>query len=803
MTRKPTIHQRTLRALLLVALLATALPATGNATLAGVVTITGVDNYGGSSNVTTDRPNTTVKITQLDADKKPVRSWTGTTDANGRITIAAGSNLSQEYLRAEEVKGDREAEDFEDPSGSRELVAPTVLVQGQAFTFAAMGTVNGEVIRVETVDGVVVAEREPDRYDRVFLARGLDAGSYLVRAQRPDRDGGTIVLPQRLVVSAPTQPQPVVPADGSPLRPWQPTPALEDTERVGLELMELQLMDSARYLRSGERATLEGRGFGADASALAVTVGGADVPALAATDAELVLAPIEGIEAGVHDLRVRNEATGLETKAAPVLVYDLEVKLRDNTIRAGGDTVLDVRFKPERYDAKFRADVVSGPVDLGRGRTSKEIETRAGKGELTVHAAPGSRGPFQLAWTLQQVSWEPPQDGGEECIGDDCACTCRLAISGPDVIYRHWDPAVIVTDRERYLGWVCFEADPSWTCTPNARPPLYDEQCTIDWTLPEGWRKEQTSGGLLRICLGQPPKTIFDGLKAKGQVDTRIAATADCPYRCGTLDASGDNTFEQRMTCSAEKKLTFRSCASKEDATAAAADCERRKRELAAAAAAARAATSSAAAARGALETGVNVFGSTLHTACQGLPQLQSECTWASGLYWTGALLSAAHDVLGAVAMWGTGGTSEAVIMAEEQIIEWVVEEMLFDQPAGDALQQCDQLLANAYNRLINLKVKACEGASGFHQVVAGLRRARVALRQAISRAKDHDGCAPCDLGAELADAERALAELDAELARCTAADARYGAWIDYCDGNPAYTTAGAAAICTDIPPVP
>jgi hypothetical protein len=68
--------------------------------------IKSVDNYAGYSNVYTNKKDTCVKITELDHNKNPVRSWTGRTDSSGKITIPAGHNLSKPYLRCEVVPDD-------------------------------------------------------------------------------------------------------------------------------------------------------------------------------------------------------------------------------------------------------------------------------------------------------------------------------------------------------------------------------------------------------------------------------------------------------------------------------------------------------------------------------------------------------------------------------------------------------------------------------------------------------------------------------------------------------------------------
>ena len=118
------------------------------------VTIKNVDNYAGISNVYTDRPNTEIKVTELNEDGEPLRSWTGNTDSDGTLTITAGHNLSKRYLKATVISKDQMAD---------LLVVPNSLSDGQAFTFAAGGLATGEVVQIWTVAGEVVAQKTPDR----------------------------------------------------------------------------------------------------------------------------------------------------------------------------------------------------------------------------------------------------------------------------------------------------------------------------------------------------------------------------------------------------------------------------------------------------------------------------------------------------------------------------------------------------------------------------------------------------------------------------------------------------------------
>jgi hypothetical protein len=129
----------------LLATIALALPAT--LALGQAVEIKRVENYGGSAVVSTDAKNESIVVTALDADKKPVESWTVTTDADGRTTVPAGYNLAAGYVRARKA------------GAMPDLITPTNVVAGEVVMLCAPRAIEGQTVEIKTLAGEVVASK--------------------------------------------------------------------------------------------------------------------------------------------------------------------------------------------------------------------------------------------------------------------------------------------------------------------------------------------------------------------------------------------------------------------------------------------------------------------------------------------------------------------------------------------------------------------------------------------------------------------------------------------------------------------
>ena len=247
---------------------------------------------------------------------------------------------------------------------------------GQPFSFAApqIGSVQGEVISVETADGVVVQRAAADKYGRVFLAAGLPAGAYLISRPNYSQPFGKIDIKQRSADALDHTPHP------------------------------LQLQNPPQTLKLSDPFSLSGHGFSPNFSDMRVSLGASgktEAPLiLAATEDQLKLAPVQQLQPGAALLRVTNKATEQSTNAYDLLLYHIQGELRRHKLHSGNDqTQLVVTTSPGNVPFKVRASVISGPVDFGAGRKEAEAVTRDGKAIFPVHAERGA-GQFELGWEL-------------------------------------------------------------------------------------------------------------------------------------------------------------------------------------------------------------------------------------------------------------------------------------------------------------------------------------------------------------------------------------------------------------------
>lgn len=335
------------------------------------VTINSVDNYGGNSNVYTDAPNTEVTITELDADKRPVRSWTGKTDDKGKITIPAGHNLSQPYLKVAIANGKM-------PN----YVVPPMLEQGTPFSFSAVGMVEGEVVSIQDESGEVVARPKTDNKGRVFMATGLGIGLYnLVCGNGKSQRVGQIQVKPRL--------------NDALLRPGM------------TEIVPLTLHSCQPILKAGDMVNLSGRGINPNAASLEGMLGGAKMNALAATPHCAILeAPKSaGLSAGKNgSLQLRDRESGQMAKAGDVFVYDAWSRLVRKVVPSGAATQLEVQVMPSDWNGDVVANIVTGPVKFENGKSEMSAALVDGKAIFPIRSEPGRVGNFQLQWIVQPIS---------------------------------------------------------------------------------------------------------------------------------------------------------------------------------------------------------------------------------------------------------------------------------------------------------------------------------------------------------------------------------------------------------------
>lgn len=253
------------------------------------------------------------------------------------------------------------------------IVIPDNIYDRQPFSFAVGESIPGATITLQSVEGVVVQNASSDRYGRVFLSSGLPAGAYLISASHQAL--GKIEVKQRAA------------------------------EALQVSAHPVQLQDPPEVIKVSDRFTLNGHGFSPNFGDMSVSLlesGQTEAPIiLAATEDQLKLAPVRQLQPGAAQLKVTNQATGNNTAAYNVLLYDIQGKLVQSTLTGGAQTQLLVTVVPGDLPLTVKANVVSGPVDLGHDRREAEAVTSNGQAIFPVHAEHGS-GPFQLNWALAE-----------------------------------------------------------------------------------------------------------------------------------------------------------------------------------------------------------------------------------------------------------------------------------------------------------------------------------------------------------------------------------------------------------------
>jgi len=265
------------------------------------------------------------------------------------------------------------------------IVVPDNVYDRQPFSFAVPQD-TGEGVNIQTVEGVVVHATSTDHYGRVFLAAGLPAGAYLI--SRSSQPLGKIEIKQRA----------------------------SDALQHASQPMQVQNLPQA--LKLSDPFSLSGHGFSPNYGDMQVSLAGSgnteSLIVLAATEDQLKLAPVQQLRPGTAHLRVTNHATGQSTDAYDLLLYDIQGNLVRRTLKSGGDeTQLVIKTKPENIPLPVKVNVVSGPVDFGKGLKETGGVTSNGEAIFPVHPEHGA-GPFQLTWELAPVAMEIARlDAGE------------------------------------------------------------------------------------------------------------------------------------------------------------------------------------------------------------------------------------------------------------------------------------------------------------------------------------------------------------------------------------------------------
>ncbi len=273
-------------------------------------------------------------------------------------------------------------------------VTPNEVNEKEPFTFAAQGSVEGEVVDIKTVEGEVVATKKTDRLGRVFLAAGLAAGTYLLT----HRGGGG-------------KPSPTVPIEIKPGNlPLDSNAKLEIPNPAPLSNMK----DGLR---------LSGTGFHPDAGQMAISAGSTDLPVLAATPRELKTGSLSEFGPGSYDLKVTNRATGQTTTCDGMTLYDARSRLTRERVSNNDVTMLEFLLTPDYVRGKVKVRITSGPVHFGGGAQEKEVEVVGGVPKsIPILANATGMGKFTIGWELNGVMLADPA-GGQDPKKNPCKAT--------------------------------------------------------------------------------------------------------------------------------------------------------------------------------------------------------------------------------------------------------------------------------------------------------------------------------------------------------------------------------------------
>jgi YD repeat-containing protein len=219
---------------------------------------------------------------------------------------------------------------------SYNTILPDELYAQQPFSFAvtSSGSAEGEVVEVQTAEGMVVQSGRADHLGRVFLPAGLPAGAYLISLgsrDRPTQSAGKIEIKP--------------PVNDTLERRWEHPP------------QPMQIQNPPQAVKLGETLSLRGQGFSPNFSKMQVNLSSEgqsqSVPVLAASQGQLKLAQGEHLSPGTKELRVTNTSTGQSTNPRKILFYEMEGNLERRKLASGNDvTQLVVKTRPANLRGK-------------------------------------------------------------------------------------------------------------------------------------------------------------------------------------------------------------------------------------------------------------------------------------------------------------------------------------------------------------------------------------------------------------------------------------------------------------------
>src|SRR5258707_2602636 len=261
----------------------------------GSTTVTTTTTYkDGSTTATYDKDGNDAGTTRTDVQTKDGETTTTTTkydgsghetgrtiervDKDGNKTITTYDGQGHETGKSTVPKG---AAPGAVQASLEGIVVPDTVHDRQPFTFAVTESPGQGQVKIQTLNGVVVDQRPPDKYGRVFLSAGLPAGLYLISRARDSSDKNT-----KEVGRIEIKPRPSDALD----RPWERPP------------QQPQIAYPPQPVKVGDPLWLSGHGFSPNCAEMEASLFASNqthaVPVLAATEDQLKLAPIPGMSPG-------------------------------------------------------------------------------------------------------------------------------------------------------------------------------------------------------------------------------------------------------------------------------------------------------------------------------------------------------------------------------------------------------------------------------------------------------------------------------------------------------------------------
>lgn len=364
-----------------------------------IVTVTKYDKDGHNAGATrtdvqTKDGETTTTTTKYDGSGHESGRTVERAGKDGNKTITNYDGEGHEIARSAAPPATAAAKEGPKNEGSLDgVVLPDEVHDRQPFTFAVPEG-SGQV-SIQTLNGVVVDSKPPDKSGRVFLATGLPAGAYVIALL--NRDGHDPKAAGKIDV----RPRPSDPA----LRSWEHPP------------QQMEIVHPPQAVKVGDPLWLSGHSFSPNCADMEATVLASGqshpVTVLAATESQLKLAPINDLKPGPAELKITNQASHQSAPAQPIFFYDLQGRLQRNKLRSGQET--SVVFESQPANVKMALHVsISGKATFSGARTELDTVIEHGKLTLPVEANRGT-GDFHIDFEGQPQDF--PQHAG-------CACGC-------------------------------------------------------------------------------------------------------------------------------------------------------------------------------------------------------------------------------------------------------------------------------------------------------------------------------------------------------------------------------------------